>query len=119
MTHAYVPPHRRAKPNLTPTILSTYQNAAAAINATLIPVGLAFDRSYQERPEFSLHAHFDGTHPNLRGTYLGACVVYLTLYGGNLDALEYDYFGLIPKAEARYLRRIAQATVDTFFTAQD
>jgi hypothetical protein len=42
-------------------------------------MGLAFARYYEERPNFSLHMDFDGTHPNLLGTMLGAYVTFLTL----------------------------------------
>ena len=114
MTHAYVPPHPHTDADMIGTVANTYIEAAKAARAAVAPVGLAFARSYQQRPDFSLHAKFDGTHPNLRGTYLGACVVYLSLYGGNLEGLNYDYFGRLPKAEARYLQKIAQETVAAF-----
>ena len=114
MTHAYVPPHPRTHADMIETVANTYIEAANAANASVAPVGLAFARSYQQRPDFSLHANFDGTHPNLRGTYLGACVVFLSLYGGNLEGLNYDYFGRLPKAEARYLQKVAQETVAAF-----
>jgi hypothetical protein len=116
MTHAYVPPHRRGTTNLTSTIMDAYREAAAAVDARIIPVGIAFDRSYQKRPEFSLHQDFDGSHPNLHGTYLAACVVYLSLYGGSLESLQYDYFGRIPEEDARYLRTTAEETVAQFAT---
>ena len=111
MTHAYVPPHPHHDADMIETVANAYIEAA---KAAVAPVGLAFARSYQQRPDFSLHADFDGTHPNLRGTYLGACVVYLSLYGGDLEGLKYDYFGRLPKAEARYLQKIAQESVAAF-----
>jgi hypothetical protein len=98
-------------------VAQTYLEAAKAAQATVAPVGLAFARSYQQRPNLALHKAFDGTHPNLQGTYLGACVVYLALYGGNLDGLAYDYFGRLPEAEARYLQQIAEQTMDAFQAA--
>ena len=114
MTHAYVEPHRRADEGMTALIERTYLSAGEAADADVIPVGLAYARSYKERPEFDLHADFDGTHPNLRGTYLGACVVYLSLYEDDLHGLEYNYFDRLPKAEAQYLQRIARETVAAF-----
>ena len=114
MTHAYVPPHRRADPSMIDLVSRTYMEAGEMADAEVIPVGLAYTRSYRERPDFLLHADFDGTHPNLRGTFLGACVVYLMLYGGDMSELEYDYYGRLPEAEAAYLRRIAQETVTAF-----
>ena len=114
MTHAYVPPHRLADKNMINIVSETYIEAGLAAKAKVIPVGLAYARSYQKRPSFSLHADFDHTHPNLRGTYLGACVVYLSLYDDDLDGLAYDYYGRLPKDEARYLQQIARETVDAF-----
>ena len=80
----------------------------------MIPVGLAFERSYKDRPDFSLHAEFDGTHPNLSGTYLAACVVFLSLYEDELASLSYDYFGRLPKNDALYLQGIARLTIAAF-----
>jgi hypothetical protein len=57
---------------------------------------------------------FDGTHPNLRGTFLGAYVTFFTLYGYSADALDYDYFGRIAADEVAYLQRIAKETVADF-----
>ncbi|MEL0047469.1 MAG: SGNH/GDSL hydrolase family protein [Gammaproteobacteria bacterium] len=114
MTHAYVPPHPAADKDMIKTVSQTYVEAGRAAKAQVIPVGLAYALSYQRRPDFSLHADFDGTHPNLRGTYLGACVVYLTLYDDDLDGVAYDYFGRLPKDEARYLQQIARETVARF-----
>lgn len=114
MTHEYVPPHHLADKNVITVVSETYIKAGQAASADVIPVGLAYARSYEKRPDFSLHADFDGTHPNLRGTYLGACVVYLSLYADDLDGLSYDYYGRLPKNEARYLQTVAQETVDAF-----
>jgi hypothetical protein len=114
MTHAYVPPHRRAEPGVINLISDTYRYAGQEAKAEVIPVGLAFERSYKERPNFSLHMAFDGTHPNLRGTFLGAYVTFFTLYGETVDTLDYDYFGRMTKDEIVYLQRIAKETVADF-----
>ena len=116
MTHAYVSPHRRAEPGMINRISNTYIHAGREAKAEVIPVGLAFERSYTERPNFSLHMAFDGTHPNLRGTFLGAYVTFFTLYGEVVDALEYDYFGRMSTDEIKYLQRIAKETVADFRT---
>ena len=114
MTHTYVSPHRRAKLEMINRISDTYWQAGREAKAQVIPVGLAFERSYKERPDFSLHMEFDGTHPNLRGTFLGAYVTFFTLYGDSADALDYDYFGRITADEVAYLQRIAKETVADF-----
>jgi len=114
MTHAYVPPHQSADKAMISVISKTYIDAGRAASAKVIPVGLAFERSYKDRPDFSLHAEFDGTHPNLSGTYLAACVVFLSLYEDELASLSYDYFGRLPKNDALYLQGIARLTVAAF-----
>ena len=77
-------------------------------------MGLAFARSYEERPNFSLHMDFDGTHPNLRGTMLGTYITFVTLYGEPTSTLDYDYFGRISAMDVAYLQRIAKETVADF-----
>ena len=116
MTHAYVSPHRRAEAGMINLISDTYRRASREAKAEVIPVGLAFGRSYKERPNFSLHMAFDGTHPNLRGTFLGAYVTLFTLYGEAVDTLNYDYFGKMSAEEIAYLQRIARETVADFLT---
>lgn len=116
MTHAYVSPHRRAKLGMINRISDTYSHAGREAKAEVIPVGLAFERSYKERPDFSLHMEFDGTHPNLHGTFLGAYVTFFTLYGDTVGRLDYDYFGRVSAEEVAYLQRIAKETVADFRT---
>ncbi len=114
MTQAYVAPHARVEEGQQAVLAAAYAEAAAATGARVIPVGLAFELSYQRRPELPLHMEFDGTHPSLYGTYLAACVVFLTLYGGSLEGLQYDYFGRIPADIAQYLQVVAEDTVAAY-----
>jgi hypothetical protein len=115
MTHAYVPPHNRAKPNMIDTISRSYIEVGDKNNALVIPVGLAFDRAYKARPDIQLHKSFDGSHPSMLGTYLAACVVYLSVYGGSIDGLTYTYFGEVDEADAQFLQQTATETVSDFF----
>ena len=85
------------------------------IGALVIPVGLAFERAYAQRPDIVLHKTFDGSHPSLLGTYLGACVVYQSIYGTSPVGVDYDYFGAIDKDDAAFLQQIADETVREFF----
>ncbi len=111
MTQAYVAPHARVEDGQQAEIAAAYAEAAAATGARVIPVGLAFELSYTRRPELALHMEFDGSHPSLYGTYLAACVVYLTLYGGSLEGLQYDYYGRIPSDITQFLQGIAAETI--------
>jgi hypothetical protein len=115
LTHAYVPPHRRAEPGMTESVARATIELANELDTLVIPVGLAFARSYAERPDLPLHESFDGSHPNLFGTYLAAGVVYGTIYGRPVANIDYDYFGEIDADTAAWLRAMADRTVSDFF----
>ena len=115
MTHAYVEPHERFDPNMIDKIAQTYVSVGNQIGALVIPVGLAFEEAYAQRPGIELHKAFDGTHPSLLGTYLAACVVYQSIYGTSVTKASYDYFGEIGRNDAMFLRQIADETVRAFF----
>ena len=115
MIHAYVKPHALYDPGMFDKIRRTYIPAGNDLGALVIPVGLAFERAYTARPEIVLHEAFDGTHPNMLGTYLAACVVYQSIYGPSVVGIEYDYFGEVPEEAAEFLRHIADETVRDFF----
>lgn len=115
MTHAYVEPDDRYEPDLIDKIAPTYVSVGNEIGALVIPVGLAFERAYEQRPDIVLHKTFDGSHPSLLGTYLGACVVYQSIYGTSAVGVDYDYFGEIDKDDAAFLQRVAYETVREFY----
>ena len=115
MTHAYIEPDERYAPDLIDTIAPTYVSVGNEIGALVIPVGLAFERAYAQRPDIVLHKTFDGSHPSLLGTYLGACVVYQSIYGRSPVGVGYDYYGAIDKDDAAFLQKVAAETVREFF----
>ena len=116
MTHAYVSPHRRAKLGMINRINDTYSHAGREAKPEVIPVGLAFERSYEKRPNFpftwSLTVHTQ--------TFLGRFWVpmsrFFKLYGDTVGTLDYDYFGRVSAEEVAYLQRIARETVADFRT---
>ncbi len=115
MSHAYVEPHERYEPGLINRIRSTYVAVGNELDALVLPVAIAFERAYEQRPDIELHKTFDGTHPSLLGTYLAACVVFQSVYGTSTVGMDYDYFGAIDEDNAVFLRRIADETVREFF----
>lgn len=115
MTHAYVKPHRRYDPEMIDAIASLYVATGNELDALIIPVGLAFEEAYRQRPEMSLHKHFDGSHPDILGTYLAACVVYASIYGKSPVGSSYTYFGEVSADDALFLQGIAETTVAQFF----
>ncbi len=115
MTHAYVAPHKRTAPGMQDVIQAGYENVAQTLKIPVIPVGVAFARAYEERPDIALHKAFDGTHPNLLGTFLAANVVVASIYQYDVSTSDYNYFDVIPDKEATYLRSIAQEVVNQYY----
>ena len=115
MTHAHVKPSRFASPDMIRKVEDMYVSAGREVGALVIPVGLAFEEAYRQRPGIRLHQDYDGSHPELIGTYLAACVVYASLYGKSPVGNSYDYNGRIDKETAAFLQKVADDTVRKFF----
>jgi len=115
MTHAYVAPNKNASPDMVRKVEDLYVSTGNEVGALVIPVGLAFEESYRRRPDFRLHKDYDGSHPNLDGSYLAACVVYASLQGKSPVGNPYDYFGAVDKASTAYLQQVAWDTVQKFY----
>lgn len=80
-----------------------YATVAKSTGATLAPVGIAFSRAQQLRPEIRL---LDGTqHPSPAGTYLAAAVLFRAMFAAS--ATESAYYGDLPKEVAVHLQHIA------------
>jgi hypothetical protein len=67
-------------------ITTAYAGIAAEVGATLVPVGMVWERFLRTHDEPVLH-DTDGSHPALAGSYLAACVFLISL-------LEEDPVGL-------------------------
>ncbi|MBX9812548.1 MAG: SGNH/GDSL hydrolase family protein [Burkholderiales bacterium] len=115
MTHAYVKPNKDASPDMIRKIEDLYVTTGDEVGAYVIPVGLAFEEAYRQRPDIQLHKSYDGSHPDLIGTYLAACVVYASLYGKSPVGNPYDYYGKVDKETAAFLQRVADETVRRFY----
>lgn len=115
MTHAYVKPHKRANPENIRLTEALYVSVGNEIGALVIPVGLAFEEAYRRRPAIKLQKDYDGSHPELIGTYLAACTVYASIYGKSPVGNSYDYFGKVDKETASFLQQVAADTVNEFY----
>jgi len=71
---------REWDPYMQTEITKQYSLLANEIGATLVPVGLAWQRARTLRPGFPLY-DADGSHPSPLGTYLTACMFYGALTG--------------------------------------
>jgi hypothetical protein len=115
LPHAYVSPHKEAKAENIRLTEELYVSVGNEIGALVIPVGLAFEEAYRRKPTLKLHKDFDGSHPDLIGTYLAACTVYASVYGKSPVGNTYDYFGKIDKETAAFLQQVAADTVKKFY----
>lgn len=115
MTHVYVAPHRQAKPENLQLTARHYIEAGNEIKALVIPVALAFDEAYRRRPGIVLHTDYDGSHPDILGTYLAACVTYASVYGRPCKGNPYTYYGRVKPEDASFLQEVADDVVQRFF----
>ncbi len=93
----------------------------------MAPVGLAFQRALEERPDLDLY-NDDGMHANPQGTYLTLAVLYATIFEQNPVGATYRmpadrtnrYGWMIPDdwqlsdSDAEFLQRIAWETVEAY-----
>jgi hypothetical protein len=119
MTHSFVVPHKKYRPGMIQDIASLYIETGNELNVLVIPVGLAFEIAYQRRPDIKLHKSFDGTHPEMLGTYLAAATVFASLYGVSPVGNSYDYFGEVSADDSLFLQTVAWDTVTGFYGMEE
>jgi len=115
MIHAYVEPHKDTNPKMIEDIKKMYVEAGNKNNVLVFPVGIAFENAFAKRPDIKLHKYYDGSHPDILGTYLAACVLYSSITNKSPINIRYDYFGKINSDDKLFLQNIAHKTVEDFF----
>ncbi len=88
-------------------IKTTYLEMTYRNNATCAPVGMAWQRVREERPDYQLYNQ-DLSHPSPLGSYLAANVIYTTLFP---QAYQTSYTAGFDAAQAEYIQQAAQKTV--------
>lgn len=78
--YVYMTWSRRWDPYMIETIQKEYTRLAEKINARIVPVGLAWQRALELRPNLPIYDD-DGSHQSSLGTYLNACVFYGIITG--------------------------------------
>ena len=78
-------------------------------------IDIAFQNAYKKRPDIKLHKYYDGSHPDILGTYLAACVLFSSITNKSPINIRYDYFGKINSDDKLFLQNIAHKTVEDFF----
>jgi hypothetical protein len=99
------------KPEMTQQLANAYIKVGKQNNALVVPAGLAFGTSHQDRPDINLYTA-DKRHPSLAGTYLGACVVMASMYKKN--PVGNTYTAGLPREVAAYLQTLAWETTQAF-----
>ena len=82
---------------------------ADSLDLIVAPVGWAWhELLLDETQPHYLHSA-DLSHPNVRGSYLSACVFVATLFGRSLTTA--DYYGGVPEEQAEELQQVATLVV--------
>jgi hypothetical protein len=84
-----------------------HRELAHELGAELAPTAIAWKRALQARPDLALWQP-DGMHASVAGTYLGACVLYQTLYRSSAKGLRFT--AGLPARDAAFLQEIAATT---------
>lgn len=108
MTWAYT-----GLPGMTAQLAEGYTAIANELDALVVPVGLAFERSLKQRPGLAMLIS-DDRHPTKAGTYLIACTFLAGMYGKTPVGLQYD--AGLSKDDAAFLQKVAQETVQDFYS---
>ena len=84
---------RQNAPESQEAISAAYSSIGDEVGALVVPAGLAWQQSLQEHPSIVLHDK-DGSHPSLAGSYLAACVFYVSLFEGDSKRIPKIDIGL-------------------------
>lgn len=100
--YVYMTWSRQWDPYMQEEISKKYELLAKEINAVIVPVGPAWQRALELRPDLPLYFD-DGSHPSTLGTYLSACVFYAVLTGNSPIGLEPRIFSEDKNGEKIYI----------------
>ena len=109
----------------TEDIAQAFGDIAEELDVEVAPVGLAWARAMEERPDLDLYRS-DKLHPSIHGSYLTVCVFYATMFEKSPVGLSYlashqdgaRYDDAVTEEQAAFLQHIAWETVQEY-TAQD
>jgi hypothetical protein len=107
-TALYMTWARRHAPGSQKAITDAYTSIGRELGATVVPVGLAWQRFLGKHDHPVLHDK-DQSHPTLAGSYLAACVFLAALFDKSPIGIAGDIEGLSAKDQA-LLQKIAWQT---------
>jgi len=103
---------RTGQAEQTAPLDENYTSAGNKARALVVPVGLAFERSTNEKNGIALRMA-DLRHPTLAGSYLAACTFYAALFGES--PVRHPYTAGLDPRTAWTLQRIAAETVEAYY----
>ena len=95
-TALYMTWARRSAPELQQAITDAYVGIGQELGATVVPVGLAWQRVLGEHDQPVLHDK-DQSHPTIAGSYLAACVFLAVLFQESPVGIADEVAGLSEK----------------------
>lgn len=101
-TALYMTWARKNAPDGQAAITNAYAGIAAELGATLVPVGMVWERFLHEHDQPRLHDQ-DDSHPALAGSYLAACVFLIALLQEDPVGIDAPVKGL-SAADAELIR---------------
>jgi hypothetical protein len=92
-------------------IAAAHRSLAHDLGVEVAPVGVAWEKVQQRRPELDLFRP-DREHPNNIGVYLAACTLYGTLF--HRDPSNSLYVSpTLDSSDARFIRQVAWETINS------
>ena len=110
-TALYLTWARKNAPEAQRAITDAYTTVGTELGATVVPVGVAWERLLGKPLHPELHDK-DGSHPSVAGSYLAACVFLAVLLGHNPVGIESDVKGLAA-SDVRRLQETAWTVAQT------
>jgi hypothetical protein len=104
-TALYLTWARRNAPETQRALTEAYAGAASELGATIVPVGMVWERFLAQHDQPALH-DADNSHPALAGSYLAACVFLIALLHENPVGTDVQIKGLDDETAA-FLRQAA------------
>lgn len=101
---------RKNDPPMIVPLSLAYFHAGALTDGMVAPVGLAWEAVRFAHPEMELY-EADGSHPNLRGTYLAACTMYAAVTGESPEGILYSNDPTMTESERLILQEAAWSAV--------
>lgn len=108
---------RQNTPEAQRNLTDAYMKITRQLDAVVAPVGIAWQKAREEDSNISLY-DADGSHPNVLGSYMAACVFYGILYNESpVGSTSYKSLG-ISESQASFIQRIAWQTVESVTVGQ-